>query len=294
MTKGIKTFLIGLLVVILLLLLGLLSAYILVEIKLEKVYQLPDEEMKIEKDQASIARGEHLVNTLMGCTDCHGRKLEGRSLFDDRLFGRIAASNLTAGKGGVGGIYRESDWERAIRHGVDPEGKPLIYVMASVYHNVGDEDLHDMIAYLANLPPVDNPLPPTTVGLMSRYLILIDPTLLPAQIINHDHSEVSAPEPGVSSEYGEYLATACTICHRENFAGGLTVGAGLNLTPSGDLKDWTEADFTHALRTGYTPDGTQLDSQQMPWLRIKKLTDDEIKAIWLYLQSLPPVHITQD
>jgi cytochrome c553 len=177
---------------------------------------------------------------------------------------------------------------------VGPDGKPLIYVMAGIYKDVGDEDLFDMIAYLMHLPPIDNDLPPTTVGLMSRFLILMDASLLPAGVIPHDHGVISAPEPGITPEYGEYLATACTICHGDNFAGGLTFGSGLNLTSTGDLSSWTEEDFLHVLRTGYTPDGYQLDSQQMPWLRIKKLTDDEIKAIWLHLQSLPPVQGTQD
>ena len=60
-----------------------------------------------------------------------------------------------------------------------------------------------------------------------------------------------------------------------------------NLTPGGGLARWSEADFINTLRTGTTPDGRQLDNEFMLWEDIGLLTDDELKAIWLYLQSLP-------
>ena len=61
----------------------------------------------------------------------------------------------------------------------------------------------------------------------------------------------------------------------------------MNLTPGGDLGKWTEADFIQALRTGETPEGRRLDNEKMPWRSIGQLTDDELGALWLYLQSLP-------
>lgn len=281
-------------VVIGLLLLAIVVPYLVVEVRLRRVYHLADEDLDIRMDQASVARGEHLVEVLMGCTDCHGDNLAGKYLFDDPLFGRIAATNLTPGKGGIGSTYQDVDWEHTIRHGVGPDGKPLIYVMSSLYHNVGDDDLADMIAYLKNLPPVDRELPPTTVGLLSRLLVLTDSSLLPAQIIHHDHGEIIAPNPGATIEYGQYLATACTICHGADFTGRLSVGGGLNLTLAGDLSQWAEDDFRRALRTGYTPDGYQLVEEEMPWRRIGKLSDEELKALWLYLQSLPATQGVDD
>jgi hypothetical protein len=67
------------------------------------------------------------------------------------------------------------------------------------------------------------------------------------------------------------------------------IGAGLSLTPAGNLADWSEADFIRTLRTGITPNGRELDPELMPWSTVGRLSDDEAKAIWLYLQSLPPV-----
>ena len=41
------------------------------------------------------------------------------------------------------------------------------------------------------------------------------------------------------------------------------------------------------MRTGVTPEGRGLNSNVMPLDEINNLTDDELTAIWLYLQSLP-------
>ena len=54
---------------------------------------------------------------------------------------------------------------------------------------------------------------------------------------------------------------------------------------------WTEAEFTSTLRTGVTPSGHQL-SESMPWPGLGKMTDDEMQAVWLYLQSLPALPTT--
>ncbi|MGZ9235832.1 MAG: c-type cytochrome, partial [Anaerolineales bacterium] len=50
---------------------------------------------------------------------------------------------------------------------------------------------------------------------------------------------------------------------------------------------WEEEDFVNAMRTGLTPGGHQLDPEFMPWPSYSKFYDEELKAMWLYLQSLP-------
>jgi cytochrome c553 len=266
--------------------------YFSVEAKLNRVYNIPQEMIPIPADPENIAHGEHLTTVLLGCTDCHGTDLSGRYLYDDPLFGRIAASNLTPGKGGLEGGYWDdiTYLDQAARHGIGRDGKPLLYVMASFYKNLSDGDLAAIAAYLKNLPPVDNQLPETSVGLLTRFFILTDPTLLPAQVIDHQHDHTFDPKPEASVEYGRYLATACTACHQADFTGGVSVAAGgLNLTPGGDLSQWTEQDFIRTLRTGETPEGIELDPEKMPWERLRNLTDQEMKAIWLYLRTLPAV-----
>ncbi len=257
--------------------------------RLEKTYAIPVEPIEVPTDPESIERGEHLVSAVLFCQECHGDRLQGRIYFDHPLTGRIAASNLTAGQGGVGADYTDEDWVRAIRHGVRPDGKPLIGMPSNTYAKLGERDLAAVIAYLTQLPPRDSDFPERTVGPITRLSILGDPSLIPAEVIDHGAPRPTAAEPGVTVEYGRYLAIACTVCHGEDFAGGSGAGAGLNLTAGGDLARWTEADFIRTIRTGETPAGYELDPELMPWKRVRNMSDEELRAIWLYLQTVAAV-----
>jgi hypothetical protein len=59
-----------------------------------------------------------------------------------------------------------------------------------------------------------------------------------------------------------------------------------NLTPGGPLASWREEDFIKTMRNGVTPGGREL-SEEMPWKYLGQMTDEELQAVWLYLQSLP-------
>jgi hypothetical protein len=92
-------------------------------------------------------------------------------------------------------------------------------------------------------------------------------------------------------EYGEYLANTCTLCHGASLNGqtlreGGNVFVALNLTRGGEMRGWSEEDFMITLRTGITPSGHQL-KDFMPWKYFGQMTDDKLKAVWMYLQSLP-------
>lgn len=258
-----------------------------IEERLDSRYQVTVDPVSVPTDPASIARGEHLVSTVFFCQECHGDDLGGKLYFDDPLSGQVSAKNLTSGAGGVAGEFSETDWVRAIRHGLDPEGRPLIVMPSNSYYAIGDNDLGAIIAYLKSLEPVDSQLPERNLGLLTYLTLLADPSLIPAETIDHSAPRPASPEPGVTVEYGEYLATACSICHGPDLEGGPTAGAGLDLTQSGDLAEWSEAEFLHALRTGEVPQGEDLDPRLMPWERVGDMTDDELRAIWMYLQTLP-------
>ena len=101
--------------------------------------------------------------------------------------------------------------------------------------------------------------------------------------------------PAITVEYGHYLAAGCTGCHGANFSGGkIDIDPpdwpqAANLTPyepDGFVR-WTEADFIAALRTQKKPDGVAL-SPVMPKV-FGAMNDTELKAIWMYLRTLPPV-----
>ena len=164
-----------------------------------------------------------------------------------------------------------------------------------LFYFLTDEDLGELIAYLKSLPPVDNELPGTIPGPLGRVMLALGQLPSEATVpdvieIDHDGPRPLAPQPGVTLEYGEYLVLTCTVCHGPHFNGGIirTDAEYLspNLTPGGELHFWSEAQFIATLRTGVTPSGHLL-KKVMPWKFFGQMTDEELKAVWLYLQSLP-------
>ena len=274
---------------VMLVLFGLLSIYLISEQRLNKTYDVPVEVIDIPSGAAAVDRGRHLVMAVALCTDCHGKNLSGEYFDDGPLVGRISIKNLTSGRGGIGSTMTDEDWVRAIRYGVGKDGKSLIDMPTNLYYKFSDEDLGAMIAYLKTLPRVDNELPPKYIGLLTRIFILRMPTMLSATTVDHTGPRPPAPEPGPTAAYGEYLANVCKQCHGENLSGNNQPGAGFNLTPGGDLADWSEIDFFVAMRTGLTPEGKKLDPELMPWDQLRMMSDEELRAIWLYLQSVPAV-----
>jgi mono/diheme cytochrome c family protein len=257
-------------------------------------YDVPAETIPLPTDQAAIMHGEHIA-TIWMCRRCHTEALSGETVAASALF-TISFPNLTSGAGGVGATNTDQDWVRAIRHGVGHDGRGLLLMPARAFYYLSDEDLGALIAYLKSLPPVGNELPRTSLGPVGRIIFALGQ--LPPEAyapdvtaIDHDAPRPVAPEPGVTVEYGQYLAHICTVCHGVNLNGqtireNRTDYVALNLTPGGELAAWSEADFFATLRTGVTPSGRQLNDV-MPWRHFGQMTDDELRAVWLYLQSLP-------
>lgn len=275
-------------------LLATLALFLVSELRLNRTYVVDAQPVPVNMDPERVARGEHLARVITGCHECHGPQLAGSVLGDDALLGRIVAPNLTSGQGGVGAYYSDADWVRFMRHGVGRDGRPLVLVSSLSLYNLGDEDMAALIAYMRSLKPVDRELPATRVNLLARLLLLIEPSSMPALVIDHQADPPAAPQPAVSAEYGGYLASlACTGCHKADFAGGSGPSTGRNLTPGGELATWSDTDFRRAIRFGMIPNSHDLlDNNMMPFLRLGEMTNDEIQAIWLYLQSLPPVQST--
>src|SRR5690606_11676554 len=98
--------------------------YVLGGSKLSRTYEVRTADLVIPTDSAALARGAHLART-NGCTDCHAPNFAGQVMADEPPF-RVVASNLTRGAGGVGGRYTATDFDRAIRHGLRPDGRPLL------------------------------------------------------------------------------------------------------------------------------------------------------------------------
>ncbi|MBN1452512.1 MAG: c-type cytochrome [Anaerolineales bacterium] len=284
----------GLLGLVFLILVGLsLSA----GARLNRSYNIPTDNITIPTDTESIAAGKHWVEAL--CIGCHHADLSGGP-FLEAPFGYIDAANLTPGKGGAGSKFTDADWVRALRHGVDEAGHPLIVMPAQEFWHFSDQDLGEIVAYLKTLPPIDNETREPQFNFLGKALLaagMFGSDIIPAEVIQHSQRP-TAPLAGVTVEYGDYLVnvSGCRSCHGKQLSGGKSADpsaiAAPNLTPGGELVAWEEADFVKALREGVAKSGHQLDPLQMPWEHYRYFSDDELKAIWVYLQSLPALPIT--
>ncbi len=285
-------YIVGGFIVIVLLAVG--TVYALTSSRMAKTYPTDVPVVPIPTDSASIARGEHLVESVGKCQGCHGDNYAGTVFSDDAVFAKLTSANITSGKGGIAAQYTDKDWVRTLRYGVNRQGKPVIFMPAESYTHFNDTDLGQMIAYLKTLPPADMTITPAkSIGPIARALYLAGKfPLLPAELIPKDLDRHPIPE-APTMQYGKYLVEAgvCQGCHGDNL-GGSKAGEAVtpNLTPSGELGKWTEADFVKVIRTGVRPDGRTL-STFMPWKLMGGLTDTELSAYWAYLHSLPPAPI---
>lgn len=260
--------------------------------KANQTYDIPVTVPPIPNDAAALARGEHIATSFGICTRCHGENLGGMIYFDLPGMLSIPTPNLTKGTGGIGNSYTDEDWVRALRHGVGHDGRALFIMPSPAYHALSVEDLGALIAYLKQAPPVDNELPNRSFATMGRLLMgagMMPPVAV--ELIDHTAPPPAMPAIGATAAYGEYLTRSCTECHGAELNGmpfgppGQEVPSP-NLTPGGELATWSEADFFKAIRTGVTPSNEALNAE-MPWLYYGRMTDEELKAVWLYLQSLP-------
>jgi mono/diheme cytochrome c family protein len=287
--KWIGLILAGLLVVILVAFAGL---YASTQVRLNKTYETPVEKVSVPTDSASLERGQRLVT--LHCAVCHGENLAGSVIFHDPNLGTIVAPNISAGGGRAGGVLSEVEIGRAIRHGVGSDGKALLVMPSDAFYHLNDEELGQMVAFIKKSPSVVNQLPSTGVTPLGAALIGAGAfgKIIAAEEIAHGGPRPPVVEPGVTVAYGDYLVRTgeCRTCHGASLAGGKDPDPNAppapNLTPGGELAGWSEQSFLAAMRTGVTPAGRRL-SPYMPWKYVGQMTDDELKAVWLYLQSLP-------
>jgi len=88
-------------------------------------------------------------------------------------------------------------------------------------------------------------------------------------------------------------ALALTNTMLTAWAGPWGVSFGINLTPdtTTGMGEWTEEAFIQAIRTGKhqgQPNGRDI-LPPMPLQNMKLMTDEDLKAMWVYLRTIPPV-----
>jgi hypothetical protein len=75
------------------------------------------------------------------------------------------------------------------------------------------------------------------------------------------------------------------------FAGPWGISYAMNLTPDPDtgLGSWTESMFAEALRTGKHMGRSRAIQPPMPWPAYAQMTDDDLRALFAYLRSIPAI-----
>jgi len=260
---------------------------------------------QFERTQERLARGRYLTQSLLGCESCHtprdwsqhgapmqeGKELVGQPLPLPGLPGSVVAPNLTPDSETGSASWTDDQIARAIREGIKHDESTIFPIMPYVnYRHLSDDDIAAVIVYLRSLPPVRNPLPNSNVKFPVNYLVRSAPDPLT--------EPVSAPNLADPVERGKYYVTLGCGCH--NVVQKLPYGGGEVLTgpwgsatspnltpdPSG-IQYYTEATFTTALRTGYV--GARKLNSIMPFGEFKNLSDEDLKAMYAYLRTLPPV-----
>ncbi|HEX8173100.1 MAG TPA: c-type cytochrome [Thermoanaerobaculia bacterium] len=260
-----------------------------------------------EPADAQVARGEYLVRNVAVCGGCHSSDLKnpdgplagGREFRQWRL-GTARASNLTNDDATGLGTWSEDEIVRALRTGVRKDGRLLAPVMPYGWFNrMSDDDARAIARYLKSLPPQSNAVRQhfNLIYKIGKALFLRPKPAISA----------SAPPRAATAEYGAYLsqhAGLCAECHTPRTAiraepkmqmlfAGATVkdfpANPSNLTPDEQtgIGRWSEDDFVKAIRTGVTPEGEQLHPF-MPWHQNGRMTDDDLRAIYRFLRTVPP------
>jgi mono/diheme cytochrome c family protein len=253
-----------------------------------------------------VARGEYIVRNVAACGGCHGADnapdgpLSGGAEFKDWRLGTIRASNLTSDAQTGLGAWSDGEIVRAMRNGTARDGRLLAPVMPYRWlHDMSDADAFAVARYLKSLPP-------------TRHEVKQDPNfafkMARSTFLGPINDETPKPPPrGVTVEYGGYLARhvgLCADCHTrrsgltsspdmtELFAGDAHPSKDFPANPSNLTPDtltgigrWSEADFIGTIRTGVNPRGDSL-STFMPWPQNRRMTDDDLRAIYVYLRSI--------
>ncbi|MCE8534686.1 cytochrome c [Ruegeria pomeroyi] len=229
----------------------------------------------LEELEGNVDRGAYLARA-SGCIACHsdfeasGAPLAGGAPLETD-FGTFYPPNLTTDPDHGMGAWTISDFARAVRQGVSPEGDPYYPTFTyPFYAGFTDQDIADLWAAFQTVPAVPEPSPEHEAGFpfdqrwglkLWRAAYLSEPD--------------TVPESGRSEAWnrGKWLvrgAAHCGACHTDRNLAGARIAsrifAGNDSLPGGksapsilpaDLQGggWDVDSLAYALRTGITPEG---------------------------------------
>lgn len=269
-----------------------LTGWLQADQKMQRRVDVQVAALALPTEAPAIERGRYLF-TSRGCAECHGADGGGHKVIDSGGM-LVVAPHISPGPGSMTAAYRVEDWVRAIRHGLAPDGRPLMIMPSEDYNRLTDADVGALVAYAKQLPAVSGQagvvqLPPPVrvfygLGLIRDAAAKIDHRLPPA-----------APVPeGPTVEHGRYVAQMCVGCHGEGYGGGKIPGgppdwpAAANLTPGrgGALLRYADAEaFMAMMRSGKRPDGSAI--AVMPFASLAQMNDVDLRGLYAYLQTLP-------
>lgn len=267
-------------------------------------YNAPYSAIHASKDTAVIARGKHFVQGLAHCVDCHstadaaslikeGKEvpLSGGVAFKLPV-GTIYSRNITPDKKTGIGNRTDGELARVLRYGVHANGDPVYDFMP--FHNMSDEDLTAVISYLRTLEPVKNKVPENELNAMGNIVkaFMVEP-------VGPSEEVPKSIKPDTTAAYGKYLVLSignCAGCHTKREISGRYLAPLLSggntmrgLTPPNLTTDsssrifaWSQQQFIDRFHRGKI-----FPNSEMPWNSFKRVNDDELKAIYNYLKTVP-------
>ncbi len=281
----------------------------------------PAKDIKVELTKARIERGKYLANHVTMCMDCHserdwtkfsgpvkeGTEGKGGELIDEKfgIPGKLYVRNITPA---AIGNWSDGEIIRALTCGVNNKGEALFPMMPYFnLSNLSEEDVLSIVAYIRTLKPIENNVPDKELNFPVNY---IEKTL---PLKNYTPKESISKSDKIN--YGKYLLTiaSCEDCHtpavegepdmEKRLAGGAEINLpwGIirpaNITPDKEtgIGNWSKDDFIAKFKY-YDSDSTRniLVGQGefnsiMPWSLYAGMTDEDLGAIYEYLQSITPV-----
>jgi mono/diheme cytochrome c family protein len=292
---------------------------------LRKPAQAPPSAIRVAMTPERIARGKFLFQTISDCDGCHSERdftrvggpvvESGRgrgnilSALMNGLPGTVVAPNITPDPETGIGKWTDGEKIRAIREGVDRDGRALFPMMPYAgYRNMSDEDVESVVAYLNCLSPVKNPLPPTQLAF---------PVPLFIKSVPQPAGSVPPPVRSDKMKYGQYLVSlgGCVDCHTptqkgqpipgKELAGGQVFATNVgtvvsaNITPDLEtgIGKWSEEFFFKKFydyreyAAGGAPKAAGPEAfTLMPWLAFSQLPPEDLGAIYAFLRTMKPVH----
>jgi mono/diheme cytochrome c family protein len=242
---------------------------------------------------------------------------QGGMPFDEKFGvpGLVSAQNITPDPDYGIGQWTDGEVLRAFREGVDRNGDALFPMMPySYYHAMSDEDARSVVVFLRSLAPVHHQVPQKRIGFPVNLLVKSVPQPLDAPV------ETPSDEKDHLA-YGKYLVTiaSCRECHTPHdehgqlfvgreFSGGWkmalkgpdgrimhVVPPNITPHPSAYFGTATKEMWIGRVRAFAGMEGDQAPvapagrNTVMAWAAFSGMTDQDLGAIYDYLQTVPPI-----